>query len=284
MVTETQKVLDRRRAPGATALESDGILTFVEWSQGCCSLETAVKSLAAGFGAKSCRFARMNIPAGTVRIARVDAPDQADYRAAEDCAAYRVFGEELSSLKPGAFVVCYQYMRERLFRDPAFDVWLSDQGFRDVAFVILGRSGGTVDLLEFYHTETLTCASIGNGEWGGEALARIYAARRPGVATDWFAQQQAEKQSCAEFDEPILGPGNMAGLTRCEWRVCVLVARGLSIKGIAYELDVAVPTIRAHLRNIYSKTGLHGFNTLALRLISGLEQRALHGRQIEVAA
>lgn len=260
---------------GGDILEADAVLTFVEWSQGCCTLDTALDRLSKGFGAVFGAFARINTATQTARIIDTEHESLGDYRPATELAAYRVFKDELTTLKPGSFICYGQYMRERLYRDPAFEEWLEAMGARNAAFMILGRSAGTVDLVEFYFDRPYLQPGQTDGDWGGAALARIYAARRPGVVADCFAQKSAADETGAILDEPLLGPGNVAGLTRCEWRVCVLVSRGLSVKGIAYELDVSVPTVRAHLRKVYNKTGLAGFQTLALRLVSGLEQRAL---------
>ena len=282
VVTEFRK--DAVGLRGGEILEADAVLTFVEWSQGCCTLEKTLNRLCASFGAILVSFARVNTSTQTARIFDTESGTLGDYQPASDLAAYRVFKDELTSLKQGAFVNYGQYVRERLYRDAEFEDWLTSIGASDAAFMILGRSAGTVDLMEFYFEKTTSHHGQADGDWGGAALARIYAARRPGVVADCFAQKSVEEETGAILDEPLLGPGNVAGLTRCEWRVCVLVSRGLSVKGIAYELDVSVATVRAHLRKVYNKTGLAGFQSLALRLVSGLEQRALQRRQIDAVA
>ncbi len=47
---------------------------------------------------------------------------------------------------------------------------------------------------------------------------------------------------------------NPAGLSRAEFRVCLLLSRGLSVKAVSEELGLSDNTVRSHLRTIYSKT------------------------------
>ena len=56
----------------------------------------------------------------------------------------------------------------------------------------------------------------------------------------------------------------MNTLTTREKEVLRLSAMGLSNKEIAYDLDIATPTIKVHLRNIHAKTGLQNDRELTL--------------------
>ncbi|MFW6067147.1 MAG: helix-turn-helix transcriptional regulator [Myxococcota bacterium] len=47
------------------------------------------------------------------------------------------------------------------------------------------------------------------------------------------------------------------GLTQAEARVALRIARGQSVKMIAYDLGVSVHTVRTHLKRAYAKTGTH---------------------------
>lgn len=73
----------------------------------------------------------------------------------------------------------------------------------------------------------------------------------------------------------ILSTANSYDLTRCEWRVCLYVARGFCAKAISGELGISVATVRAHLRSVYAKTSTASFQGLALRLMSSDEQSVL---------
>ena len=69
-------------------------------------------------------------------------------------------------------------------------------------------------------------------------------------------------------DAPILGVANPAKLSRAEFRVCLLLSRGLSVKGVTAELGLSEATVRSHLRSIYSKTEVAGLPELLYRILS----------------
>ena len=46
-------------------------------------------------------------------------------------------------------------------------------------------------------------------------------------------------------------------LTPCERLVCNLQAKGLCVKEVAQQLNIAVGTAKSHLARIYSKVGVH---------------------------
>ena len=58
------------------------------------------------------------------------------------------------------------------------------------------------------------------------------------------------------------------GLTIRKREVSDLVASGLSDGQIGDKLSIAEPTVKTHLRNIYSKTGIHDRANLAIRVLN----------------
>jgi DNA-binding CsgD family transcriptional regulator len=61
---------------------------------------------------------------------------------------------------------------------------------------------------------------------------------------------------------------NPAKLSRAEYRVCILLAKGLSNERLLAELDVSYSTLRTHLRSIYAKTETSSRSELLYHLIS----------------
>ena len=53
-----------------------------------------------------------------------------------------------------------------------------------------------------------------------------------------------------------------------EREISDLVSRGLTNQQIGKNLDISEPTVKTHLRNIYSKTGIHDRTTLAIRVLN----------------
>ena len=53
-----------------------------------------------------------------------------------------------------------------------------------------------------------------------------------------------------------------------EKEVCGLVSRGYTNKQISKSLHIAEPTVKTHLRNIYSKTDIHDRTNLVIRVLN----------------
>jgi DNA-binding CsgD family transcriptional regulator len=172
----------------------------------------------------------------------------------------------------------------RSSRDPAIDAWLACRNLTDAGFICLSRNMRSADFLELHFAEGPTGAWEAACEWGATAFARTYNIRRPGLVTEALARNSDRTTVHDSEDGPILAPENAAGLTRSEWRVCVLVSRGLTAKAAADEIGVTVNTIRTHLRNIYVKTNLGSYYQLARRLVSPMEQQALNQGWHELSA
>ena len=57
-------------------------------------------------------------------------------------------------------------------------------------------------------------------------------------------------------------PAGLSALTVREQQVFVLVRKQLRIKAIATQLGICAGTVKIHLKNIYTKTGVHNLNGL----------------------
>ena len=53
-----------------------------------------------------------------------------------------------------------------------------------------------------------------------------------------------------------------------EREISDLISRGLSNGQIGKNLNISEPTVKTHLRNIYSKTGIHDRANLAIRVLN----------------
>lgn len=89
-------------------------------------------------------------------------------------------------------------------------------------------------------------------------LPMVWALRKAGLITA-MVDPVAETRA-------ILSPRNPFGLTRAELGVCHQLLDGLGAQAIAEKLDVSMPTVRTHLRNIYAKTGLDGMVAVVHKL------------------
>jgi DNA-binding NarL/FixJ family response regulator len=71
----------------------------------------------------------------------------------------------------------------------------------------------------------------------------------------------------AGVNRAMLSTSNPAHLSRAEFRVCLLLSRGLSVAGVCSELSLADTTVRSHLRNIYAKSDTSSLAELIYCLI-----------------
>lgn len=69
-----------------------------------------------------------------------------------------------------------------------------------------------------------------------------------------------QKRNCSLVSIPagsqplILGSDNPAQLSRCEYRICSLLAEGMTVNLIAKTLSICPATVRSHLSSVFSKT------------------------------
>lgn len=253
------------------------LLGFMEWSQGFLPIEEALAQIVAGFGVARGTLSRVNTLTGNVRIIASAHPfiKRKSFKP-DHSFAHPVLGEEISSLKPGSLILMSQFEDVRSNRDPAIEDWMIDHKMTDIGLICLCRENNWIDFLELHFSEAPSYTWSTACDWGAVAFARTYKIRRPGLVTEALARRGDSAQWPNRSEWSILAPENVAGLTRSEWRVCVLVSRGLTAKAVANEIGVATSTVRTHLRNIYEKTSLGSYHQLARRLISPLEQQALH--------
>jgi DNA-binding CsgD family transcriptional regulator len=67
---------------------------------------------------------------------------------------------------------------------------------------------------------------------------------------------------------PLLSVENPARLSRAEYRVSLLLSRGLSIQEVKEELRIRDSTLRSHLSSLYAKTNCSNLSELIFRLTS----------------
>lgn len=114
----------------------------------------------------------------------------------------------------------------------------------------------------------------------GAVVPSFWAGRRSGLIVAAIADLQefarrvasgaaanaAEEAKAAEVVVRLLSAENPAGLTPAEFRVAICLKDGLKPQAISERLDISMPTVRTHLRNIYAKTGLDGMSAVVHRL------------------
>lgn len=254
---------------------AEALLIFMEWGQGVAPLETALKLAVSCFGAARGTITRVHLKTKRVRVIAA-AARSGKISGSIQAPVGQVIGDGLEYFKIGAPILMSMIEDTRLVRSPEYDMWKRDTKHTEVGFVTLSRNQREADLLVLNFDKTPEDNWCRQSRWLAASLARAFEVRRPGLITDALARNKDEAQRTADLHFPILAAENFAGLTRTEYKVCVLVSRGLAAKSVASEMGVSTTTVRTHLRNVYAKTSLEGYHHLAKRLISIEEQRALH--------
>lgn len=141
------------------------------------------------------------------------------------------------------------------------------RGLREAVVIPIAVSPKTVDCLELHFAEPVE-SRYAALTMQADALVRVWAQRRPGRFLEELMRTGRSERPW-HGDDDLLCAANPAGLSRAEYRICMMLSRGLSGTALARELDIRPTTLRTHLRNIYAKTGTGGQAELVVLLLSG---------------
>lgn len=261
----------------------DGIASWCGGLHGSMSLEDSLKSLAVGFGAEAAvisRHQRMQ-----------DRPRQAAmFDVAEGQADVPVIRRPLCTDVLGYFYRKARASTVWFLTDHRDDAewtgtqtlvnWSAARDIKEIAVVVLGDNQQQRDCIEFHFIEELAYSQKLELETLVPTLVRAWAGRKSGLVTQAQMDERMVRARAAaqatklKPNAPILGMSNPAGLSRAEFRVCLLFSRGLSVKAVTQELGLSESTIRSHLRSIYSKTEVSGMQELMYRILSSDSEAA----------
>ncbi len=263
----------------------DGIASWCGGLHGAMPLSEALQSLADGFGAESAALSR-----------HLKTEDRPRTVATSD---RRESDPDLPAL-PRALacdVLDYLYDKARastlwFLSDHLDDVqwqashsltnWQSLREVEEIVVIVLASNAQQSDYVEFHFTRLLERSEKLEFESLLPTIVRSWAGRKTGLVTQTRMDVRVARARAAVeadrlmWDAPILGMSNPANLSRAEFRVCLLLSRGLSVKGVTDELGLTEATVRTHLRSIYSKTETSSLAELLYRILSaGVEESAV---------
>ncbi len=263
------------KSPTADAAWTDTFLTFVKWCQGRTDIKTNLHSVAAFFGAEAASLSRWDDEKGVMRVAcAIDSTNQPHLPRLTHAFADVICGDYVNSLKPGAALLLSEANDGRPVNDAGLARWMFKRGIRDIGIICIGADAKSRDVIEL-HFRTPAGKNWASAQASvGHSLAEVFAGRRRGLMLEALLSSVRHTTS-PRGDLALLDPANPAGLTRSEWKICALIANGLSRDGVAKELGIKSSTVQTHLRNIYSKTGYERFHELALHLVSPFERAHL---------
>lgn len=251
-------VYETRIAPDLRVL--DGVAAWCGGLHGSMTLVQALERLADGIGARAAAISR-------------------HYHRSEDTPRpVAIFGGtfQLTLPKPQCqHVLGYQFSRARagtawflgeMLDDPEWvpsyelDSWLCGGDVREIAVLPMTSTSQHTDYIEFHFEHSFSRKAQHEFEALVPTIERSWIGRKPGLVARATADGRALLARRSESEGPtvwtssILGMDNPAGLSRAEFRVCLLLSRGLSVKAVSEDLNLSENTIRSHLRAIYAKT------------------------------
>lgn len=251
----------------------DGIANWCGGLHGSMPLGGALGALAGGLGAVAAVIVRDSHVTGQRRIAAAFDQRHAVEPALRRSFAPDVLGAYHNKVRAGTLWLL-SHREEDAVDGDALRHWRRGKGVADIAVITLRTSAQETDYLELHFEAELSRSEEGAIEAILPTLTRSWAGRKPGIVTEAQVDERilaARRRALATAlppDAPILGDDNPAKLSRAEFRVCLLLSRGLSVKGIIEELSLSEATVRTHLRNIYAKTGTSGQAELLYRILS----------------
>jgi len=247
----------------------EAIADWCDALHGELGLEEAFSALAAGLGAEAGMLVRTNF--NDFRPMRVAVWDRTGARSVSPLTvsfADGRFGCHIARPRTGC-VWLASLSDDADDSDLALEAWQARRGLSEFAVLILSGGPGARDHIELHFRNALspeTQAALGAVL---PTMARTWANRQVGLISRVVINHRTAPELAPARRVPavILSSANPSGLSRAEFRVCLLLSRGLSVTGVANELAVSETTVRSHLRSIYAKTETSGLAELVFALL-----------------
>ncbi|WP_413719753.1 helix-turn-helix transcriptional regulator [Silicimonas sp. MF1-12-2] len=265
----------------------DGIASWCGGLHGSMPLQDALTSLATGFRAEAAVLSRLHRGQERPRAVCIhDAQNSnADSVKLSRPLCQDVMGYLFTKARTSTIWFLSDHVEDSSWvTTQTLENWRAARNMREIVVVALEGNLQQQDYLEFHFTRDLAYSEKLELESLMPTLVRAWAGRKAGLVTQaqmddrMIRARQAAAASKLKPDAPILGMSNPAKLTRAEFRVCVMLSRGLSVKALTDELGLSESTIRSHLRSIYSKTEVSGMQELMYRILSAAPEESGRAR------
>ncbi len=255
----------------------DGIASWCGGLHGSMALQDALASLAEGIGVEAAALGRHHHAEDACRTVCVydrrgateDSPTLSKTFASD------VLGQFYQSAKAGTVWFMSDVVNDaRWPGSEALCRWRASREIPEIAVIVLAGSLRERDFMVFHFASELSLSARHEIENISKTLVRAWSRRKQGLVTQaqmderMVRARRAAAAAKKARDLPILDAGNPAKLSRAEFRVCLLLSRGLSVKAVTGELGLCEATVRSHLRSIYSKTEASGLRELLYKLLA----------------
>ncbi|MDD9978562.1 MAG: LuxR C-terminal-related transcriptional regulator, partial [Boseongicola sp.] len=187
-----------------------------------------------------------------------------------------ILGDALFVAREGTFWSLSEVAESRLKSDGDFGFDLHGHGVKEVLTVILENSDRGVVVLELkYRSLPQTLAGPAIIRLLAPVFSKTWNHRLPGLPKRpcLHSVETAEDATAKVPGSQILTHENPIGLSRSEFRICMLMRDGQKITKIADTMGVCEKTVRGHLAAIYAKADVSGQFAL-LQLLLALRRDA----------
>lgn len=154
--------------------------------------------------------------------------------------------------------------------DPSLTEYQRVSGSKELVIIPLNDSERHVDLLELHFADKLDTDHLALLNMTVGTLVKTWSGRANGLFADAVLSKMPSPNAL-NTSLPILHIQNPARLSRCEYRVCLLISYGLQSEVIQEQLQISASTLRSHLRNIYAKTDCASIAELTYALLAKSE-------------
>ncbi|NNE81452.1 MAG: helix-turn-helix transcriptional regulator [Silicimonas sp.] len=239
-------------------------------------LSDALQSLANGLGCQAAAISRQLGNEERPRtVAIFDKESKSDLPIIGRAFAADVMGHFYTKARPSTIWFLSDHMEDSDWTGTqTLSNWRLSRKVEEIVVLALAVNQRQSDYIEFHFTRALELSERLELEALVPTIERSWSGRKSGLVTQTRMDERLVRARSAaqagklKWDAPILGMSNPAGLSRSEFRVCLMLSRGLSVQGITDELGLSEATVRSHLRSIYSKTESSGQSELLYRILS----------------
>jgi DNA-binding CsgD family transcriptional regulator len=182
--------------------------------------------------------------------------------------ANALIGPYLEAARPGSL-----WFRSMIDTDTSNEIndFHASRHLRELAVIPLDTNVRFIDTFEMHFHDRLRGQQQVILNSLAPVLARTWHNRAEGLFTEALLHGVPPTKHTAVA--PILSAENPARLSRAEYRVSLLLSRGLSIQQVKAELRIRDSTLRSHLSNLYAKTNCANLSELVFCLASSASTR-----------
>ena len=263
----------RSAGPEVVALV-EGVSAWALALQGQMPLRRGLAALAEAFGAEAVALSRVGrAPGATARTLVADAAGHMSVPIDRSFAA-ALLGSYIARPRVGT---TWHSSLTGGDGDPALARLQSRRRLAELVVVVIGIEDKAVHVLELHFAHRLGAECHGLlgaltgtlvAMWDGRATGCFSEALLAQPSSRSRAESGAQSGPGSNAAAPILSLANPARLSRAEFRLCTLLAAGLSARRARDELAISQSTLSSHLRQIYAKTGTQGLADLLYRLLA----------------